>query len=298
MIEDVRKFLLPPGGWLSKISGSWVVGALFAVLALAGSRGAWIAFPMTAPVPAGQIFLAPLPLAAGPLFALLVGLALLALIWSRGLSCALLLCALALLWRIPLEAATHHPQWLNDYLVQTSDRLELTQFLTTHYTLNLSPEPALVPMDRIEDTDDQLRAGWLMLARPWYLSVAVCLGLLLVVASGWRSRRRLAWLGGISLVLVVAVLVPPLWGLERTQRWSDDGDRHLVAGNGAAALTAYEAAYAGNAGLVASPPFWERVAMAYAQASGGRHPYARLIGPFGLWLQRPQPSETAPYEAG
>jgi len=292
---------LPPssvGRSLAKLplaghSGVLVLGAIFALLVLAGSHSVWIVFPMTAPIGAGEVTL--YGLAGSTLITACLALAVLAAWFSPGLACALLLAMVALLLRVPLEAATSHPDWLQAYLVQTSDRFELGQFLASHYTLNLSPEPALVPVDNLEGTDDQLRLGWTMLARPWYLTLGACMSLLFVVASRWRAAHRAAWLGGVAALLAATLLLPPLWGMERAQARRDAGDRALAAGDGPAALAAYHAALTANPGLVAARPFWNRVAMANAQASGGRHVYAELVRPFSLMMKRTQQQDPSVY---
>jgi hypothetical protein len=291
--SSVRRFgarLKPAAG-----SGPIVLGAIFLLALFLASRGGWIAFPMTPSVPGGGVMLFGLP--GGLLVLAVVVLALVASALSGRVACALLLLAIALLLRVPLEAATKHADWLQSYLVQTTDRLELSQYLAKHYVLNLSPEPALVPADRIDGTDDQLRIGWLMMGRPWYLALGTCIGLLTIVVSCWRSPRRAPWVAGLGLLVAALVLPGPLLSLERAQARRDAGDRALAAGDGAAALAAYRDAWSMNTGLAASRPFWLRVATAYAQASGGRHASAELVRPLALILQRTQQQDPATYAA-
>lgn len=282
---------------LARIPGSLVLGALFALLILAGSRGNWVTFPMTAPISATQIPVTGLPLSAGGLLALLLLLTLLAATFSRGLACVVWLAALALLFRVPLELALHQPEWLQNYLVQLADRIGMTQFVAEHYVLNVSPEPTMVPMDRIDSTDDQLRLAMLMLSRSWYFTVAVSLGLFFTLMGCWSSTHRAAWLSVPGVLLAAGLLLPPLWSLEQAQGERDRGDLQLNAGDGARALQSYAAAYAANPGLMGARPFWLQVAMAQAQASGGRNVYAELVRPLSLVLGRTPLQDAAAYEA-
>ena len=277
-----------------KVTGAWVLGGLLTVVALLTARSAWIAFPLTLPLRGGQILIPGSPLPAGALFSVLLLAGVVLARWSRASAVLLVAAALAVALKVPLHAA-QQPDWLQDYLVQTTDRLEMSQFLVDHYTLNLSPEPALAPVDRIDGTDDQIHLGILMLARPWYVSVLCAAGLLLVLVWRWQPAQPGVWLAAV-LAIGVAALLPDLRALERAQAHADAGERHLAGGDGRAALRAYRTAYDLNPALRASRPFWSRVTMALTQVSSGRDPQAALlVNPWALWLQRPAPDSPALY---
>lgn len=279
---------------MPRIPGSWVLGGLLVIVAVLASRGAWIAFPLTQPLRAAEITLPNSPLPAGTLFAvlLLAGAAIARV--SRALAVLLIVAALAAALKVPLHAA-QHPEWLQDYLVQTTDRLEMSRFMVDHYTPNLSPEPALVSVDRIDGTDDQIWLGLLMLARPWYVAALSALGLLLVVVWRWQATRPWLW-AAAAVAIVAAALLPELRKLERAQALADAGERYLASGEGQAGLLAFREAYDLNPGLQASRPFWSRVAMAMTQVSSGRDSRAALlVHPWALALQRPAPESASLY---
>lgn len=276
------------------ITGAWVLGALLLLVAVMTARAPWIAFPLTLPVRATEINLPGVSLQAGMLFTVLLLAGVVLARWSRASAVLLVAAALAVALKVPLHAA-QQPDWLQDYLVQTTDRLQMSQFLVDHYTLNLSPEPALAPVDRIDGTDDQIRLGILMLARPWYVSTLCALGLLLVLVWRWQPAQPGVWLAAV-LAIGAAALLPDLKALERAQAQADDGERLLAAGDGRGALAAFRSAYELNPGLQASRPFWSRVTMAQTQLSSGRDPLAALlVSPWALWLQRPAPEVASLY---
>lgn len=287
------RFLGTTARWFGPRSGALVLGALLLLLLSAGTRGGWVSFPMTAPVPAAEVVLAGLP--GGPLvFGLAVVAALVSLV-SPGLGCVLLGVAALLLLSVPVEVAVAQPEWLRQYIVQTADRLDLGAFLADRYVLNLSPEPALVPLDRIDGIDDQLHVAWLSLGRPWYLALGTCLGLLFIAASRWRHAWRGRLFGGAMAVVAALLFIAPAQRLLQAQSLNDAGARAVAAGQGAEALAHFRAAFDTNPALAASRPFWARVATAQAQASGGRDPLSALAQPFALMLQRPQPDAEQPY---
>lgn len=289
-----------PGAFMTRLArtpGALVLGGLFLLMALAGAAGKWVSFPMTAPVKAGQIAAGGLPLSFGALFALFLFAGALCGLFARRTALVLLVAALVLLLRLPLEIATRHPEWLQALLEQGAERMALSQFLLENFAMNLSPEPTFVALDRIDGSNDQLVAAWRLLSWPWFLSLGAGFGLLCTLHSGPAGGGRLRWTAGAAVILGAAALAPPLLSLSQAQAVRERGDQLLVGGRGTEAVAAYREAYARNPGLLSSRSFWVMAAAAQAQAAHGRHPYAPLVPALALALRRTPLDDAETYAA-
>lgn len=268
------------------LPGRWVLGSMLALAALLATQGNWMAFPLTAPIRG--------PALGGNGCALLILSALALWRFSRGAALLLLCAALAWLLSVPLSTAQRRPDLLQRYVVETGDRLQLNRFLVEQHVLNLSPEPSLVPIDRISGAPDQVRVASLALARPWYVTVLAVSGLLLLLLARRPPERARFW--GLAAVSVSsALLLPPWLALDRSERRFAEAQRALVAGDGGTALTQLQEALALSPGRAAALPFWHQVELSAALAHAGHDDNGPWIAAMSLLLEPMPPDGTTAY---
>lgn len=253
------------------------------VLAVLGTLGEWVTFPLS-PAISGRNVTMPLGETFVPVTIGLSGLLLVALVvalLSRGTALVLGAAALALWALVPIQIAAFEPSWLQAYLVESSARSDLAEYLHEHFVANRSPEPGYVAMVRFDGLAEQLKLGVVMLGWGYYLTGAAVVGLLVVLGSKSLWGDLLLSLG-VCCVFLGAAGGGSLWELLGSERAQTRGDRLLARGEPNGALEAYREALVRNPPLRLSPPFLQKLSACYAGWDSRQDPLAELNNAFEL----------------
>lgn len=260
------------------IPGSFVLGVVFVLSALAATKGEWVTFPLRSSLRA-QSFAYAIDAQTFQLGAIFSGLVLLGAcvgLLARPGGIVLQAAALTLLLAVPLDVACLHGGLVGAYVEESSQRSAFTAYVNAQLVQNPSPEPTFTPIAGFETSTEQLGIALSMLGWGWYIALFAVLGLLCLLGRGVRAR--FLWPLSLSTVAALAacLMLRPLDALVASQRDQDTGDAYLLAGNGVGALDAYARALEENPELAYSEPFLQKAAMAFNVASGGRHTLGSL----------------------
>lgn len=235
------------------------------ILAISGTLGAWLQFPLTgslkAPMLGGRLIETPLLDSQGALLTIVIALVIAG--WLVGLRWLLVACGLALLalagW-FYLDLVAGDQGWLVRFVSESGQRVALENFTEDLYWPNLNPEPTAALVSEFEHLPERIRAAWGAVGKGWLHTVAAGAAILAAVAIGSRLYTLLALAGVLSVALGLVAAGYPLIQAELEHR---KGDAYLAAGRPRAALLAYESAIRADPVLAESRPFLVKASYAY-----------------------------------
>lgn len=239
------------------------------VLAIMGSRGAWINLPISGSFPGAMDELLSLRKVieifrwAFLVTILLAGVC--GLFRYRLISLQITFVSLLIILGFVVYSLFYEYRWFVSYIEQSEERLALQSFITRYYWPNVNPDHTVVLTSTYEYLWERLLLNWDIIGVG--LKV-VFMGVIILLLTGVMQEpvtsRFNAITGAALFVGMLVVLVP----LIRADYIHHQGDALLGAGDYRQALEAYDAAFRVDPMLEYSAPFLIKVSRLYYHLEG------------------------------
>ncbi|MBF0381715.1 MAG: hypothetical protein HQL69_11890 [Magnetococcales bacterium] len=260
---------------LANNSGTLIVTALLILIARVGIMGAWITFPLTEAISGHEIVWEIYNYKIFPailFLSLFITGAVLIFIY-RPMAAISLGSSLAILIIIPLYAAFGRSDWLNETILQTNERKQLSTFLSEHMMKNLNQEPTFISVSQFDTPIEQLLAGIAMLSMMWVFCLTANLVLIAVVQGRSPGIQGISLVIGGMMVTLLSFTYQSATDIIDSNILHKQGDTSLLNGEMSQARYYYEKAFFHNPALGHSTPFLIKFSQTYTNIE---HPFNNL----------------------